>query len=364
MFAPGVALNQQKIGTTIRPSSTALLTIDSEDRFKNYDERDAVLPGGYNYSPYDFTITKNQAIMNGFFTRLAVSEVVFPWAIPNINIRTCYIKIFWLDGGGNPQFFTLTPTSIFTSGGLSGEVMLPVGFYRPAELAARLQIILRYVTSFGGFTVEYGYDVGQFVYKANIPAFTFDAGEGNVFALFRANSDNGYPYPNTTRQLYDLLGLTTNQVNPDGAQTLYSHPTYCQAIKYVDIVCPQLVYNQSLKDAASSTVVQDSLCRLYLANADNSQNMILTATDLSGADTKIFSPPGTVPTTIYRNFTTPKYISWTPNQPISGQLRFQVYDDQGFILDPDLLVNPFSAASTNEPSLPLDWQMTLLVSEN
>lgn len=363
MFAPGTALNQQNIGQTIRPSSTALLTIDSEDRFANYIEKRNAIYGGANYSPYDFTITKNQAIMNGFFTRLAVSEISFPWVIPNINVRTASIKIVYQVGAGNPTTFTLLPSSKFTSGGLNGEYLLPVGFYRPSALASRLSTIMTYVC---GFTVNvsYGFDVNSTgpLTTTNQPVFQFrttNVANKIAFLPMDYNSSN-YPYPSTTRQLYDLLGMDEYNVFLQPNQ--YTNPTFCQAIKYIDIVCPQLVYNQSLKDASSSTIVQDSLCRLYLANADNGSNQILTSTDISGSSTSIFSPPGTVPTTLYRNFNTPKYIAWIPNQPVSGQLHFQIYDDQGQVLDPDLLFE--NGYESSAPPTPMDWTMTLLVSEN
>ena len=140
------------------------------------------------------------------------------------------------------------------------------------------------------------------------------------------------------------------------SEEIYGNVTYCQAIKFVDIISPTLVYNQALKDTSSAQISQDSLCRLYLANADNSTNEILSPTDISGSGVD-FCPPGCAPTTLYRQYNVPKYINWTPNQPVSGQLLFQVIDDQGQVLNPIDFETDYGA-------LPLDWQMTLLVSEN
>jgi hypothetical protein len=47
-------------------------------------------------------------------------------------------------------------------------------------------------------------------------------------------------------------------------------------------------------------------------------------------------------------------IQWTPNQPVPGGLRFEVYDDAG---------NNLIGASPLEEQLS-DWSMTLLVTEN
>jgi len=369
-FAIGTPLNQQNIGTTIRPSSTALLTIDSEDRFTDFEKKRAARPGSYNYSPYNFNITKNQAIMNGFFTRLAVTEIVFPWAIPNINIRTASIRIFWKIGAADTQSYLLTPDSEFQEGTLVGEPYLPIGFYTPAQLAARLQLALEEITGFSALTVKYGYD--EITYSSaikanpsNLPIFAVYTGDSTTphlisFLPLDANTSE-YPYPSSTRQLFDLLGFdSTAELLSD---IIIGNPTYCQAIKYVDIVCPTLVYNQALKDTSSAQHSEDSLCRIYLANADNSTNQLLTSSDISGSGSQ-FCPPGCAPTTLYRQFNVPKYINWIPNQPVSGQLVFRVLDDQGQVLDPQLLVDVNVTSSTRYPSLPLDWQMTMLVSEN
>jgi len=367
MYAPGVPLNQQNIGQTIRPSSTALLTIDSEDRFNDFVQKRAAVPGSYNYSPYDFAITKNQAIMNGFFTRLAVTEVVFPWAIPNINIRTASIVVTYKNGASAAVTTTILPTSTFNSGVYAGEAYFPIGFYTPAKLAARLQAALRDVTGFAGLDVTYGIDYNTYSGTTglgnNQPVFAVLTGSTTELISFQAlpyNTSN-YPYPSTTRQLFDLLGFDSNSGTL--ADAVYGNPTFCQAIKYIDIVCPTLVYNQALKDTSSATISQDSLCRVYLANADNSTNEILTSSDISGSGVE-FCPPGCAPTTLYRQFNVPKYINWVPNQPISGQLIFRVLDDQGQVLDPQLLTDLRIGNSVGYPSLPLDWQLSVLVSEN
>jgi hypothetical protein len=59
----------------------------------------------------------------------------------------------------------------------------------------------------------------------------------------------------------------------------------------------------------------------------------------------------------------PKQIQWIPNQNIPGFLQFQVYDDNGDLLDEaisetvDDIFRLRGAGAT-------DWSMTLLVSEN
>ena len=330
----GVAYNQQNIGTTIRPASTSLLTIDSEDRYTSYTQKRNSAPGQYNWSPYDFGITKPESIMNGFFTRLGVTEVVFPTgALPNINDTTNQIGITWDNG-----------TSI-----LSTIISLPNGFYTPSALCSTLQAIVRNAdTVLAAFTMSYGLTSPpstpspEIIYDTNVTAPVII--EIGFFPM--PYNSVAYPYPSTTRQLFDLLGFSAiNVVNSFSGN---SGVTYCQGTRYVDIVSPQLSYNQPLKDTSSQPTVRDSLCRIYLIPDTYLDTVLPNAPG--------YAPPGTLPQIIYRNFTNPKQIAWSPNQPI-GQLTFQVYDDNGALLKP--YVTGGGNAQNN-----MEWSMSILVTEN
>jgi hypothetical protein len=161
-----------------------------------------------------------------------------------------------------------------------------------------------------------------------------------------------------TIQLFDLLGFVDNK-NTILQTAQSSMPTLCQFTRYIDIVCPQLTYNQSLKDTSSQRTVRDALCRVYLGTASYAEYSTLAP---HIAD---YSPPGTQPCVLYYNYASPKQIQWIPNQPVPGYLQFQVYDDNGVLLSemgqprytptgPQL----FTAANG------VDWSMTLLVTEN
>lgn len=312
---------------TERSPAYAILAIDSEDRFKDYPASLLVTPGGYNDSPYDFQITKNESIMNGFFTRLALTEVNFPWTIPNINPTTNKINIQWQVGAGPVQSSTLS---------------LLTGFYRPSSLAAALQVQIRTIPDLASATVVYGAtDEPFFAYATNVVGTTM------AFQPLPYNSAV-YPYPSTTKQLFFLLGFRDlNTVLTTVGGGLY---TFCQAIRYIDIVCSQLTYNQALKDTMSQPTARDTLCRLYLGDGPYTGS-----STLDPADPK-FCPPGCAPFTIYRQYTNPKFIRWLPNQPVQGNLRFEVYDDNGVSLT--AMLNDLSS------SRDMNWSMTLLVSED
>lgn len=323
---------------TQRPPSSALLCIDSEDRFKDYTvSRTSTSSNPLNNTPYDFTIRKNESLMNGFFTRLAVTEVVFPWVIPNVNTRTQDITFALYN-------ITGAPVLVRRSG-----LTLVQGFYTPAELAAALQDNIRALNpEIPAFEMVYGSDPIPPVPQGGECAFYWNTANANYALCFEPMTPNTaqYPYGPQVKQLFDVLGLDNSNTVPGGFTDAGGY-TLCQAIRYIDIVCTQLVNNQALKDTMSQAIARDVLCRLYI-NSPTDQSTVQPTS-------ATFSPPGCAPTVIYRNFATPKQIQWMPNQPVPGYLRFQVYDDNG-----EELVSADASGNANRTN----WSMTLQVTEN
>lgn len=354
MFYPvagPLSTNARDPGTTIRSPSTALLGIDSEDRFPNYIAERA----STNSSPYDFTITKPENIMAGFFTRVGVTEIAFPWVIPNVNEKSDRM------------------ICNFTAAGVPGQALItiPQGFYSPRDLALAVQkqVLLIGALSASNFFMNYG--LGLFEGSVSFTNGVDSAMKyviGSTFTIaFAPLSYNvpAYPYPNTTKQLFDVLGFTSaNSVLSQGAAGTV---TFCQWTRYVDVTCQQLTLNQSLKDAASQPVVHDMLARLYVSAApgQSSSGSPITAfatgnpygNTVTGYSAVIGEPsfPGNAATTIYKDYAHPKQIQWLPNQNVPGYLRFVVYDDSGAPLQEAL--GPTSPPSVN-------WSMTIQFSEN
>jgi hypothetical protein len=323
---------------TVRPASTALLTIDSEDRYKDYLDARA-----NPTSPYNFTIRKNENLMAGFFTRLAVTEINFPWTIPNINIKTSEM-VFAIEPSGQPVVVS--------------SIDLNFGFYTPADLASEITTQISAVLP--GFIMTYSNPYGPVLQQVQNPRFEYDCSEGDKVAFFPYEYNSAaYPWPPQTKQLFDLMGFTTIQETLVNSGT--GTYTLCQAIRYVDIVANVLTSVSSLKDQTSQPIVRDMLCRVYLGDGGGTGQSTTkcTAVDISGI-TNAFCPPGCAPTTIYRNFTNPKQIQWLPNQNIPGSINFQVYDDAGDILS-NSLITPGSNIGREQT---IDWSMTILVTEN
>jgi hypothetical protein len=294
---------------TVRPSSTAVFAVDSFDRYNTPTDSQFGVSG-----PYSFQITRNQSLLNGFFHRIAMTEIVFPYYIPNINPRTKTMEVIY-------------------NGGAAATLTLTEGFYTPTALAAALQVALIPLTGAGATVV---YTNGR---------FTFDVGAGNDLIL--------YPSDTNAFGLFDLVGGTADWINP-GGQTLTGKITRCRYTEYVDIVCSQLTYNQDLKDASTTNgYSRDILARIYL-ECENDQPIPV---NIGGTATNaIDTVPGTYPFTIYRKFPHPKQIQWNNEQPI-GNLLFEVYDDRGVLLSGN-------GTGNNADFIFPDWRMTLLVSEN
>ena len=299
---------------TVRPSATSILAIDSFDRYK-----DAAESQFGRASPYSFNIARNQNILTGFFKRIALTEIVFPWYIPNINNSTSTMKLIY-------------------NGGAEDVVDIPIGFYTPTQLAAVLQFVLRPLTNVDT-TVVYG-DTGQFV---------IDVQAGNTILLFPPVSAGD------SFSLFDILGGYDDWF-AGGDQELIGKMTRCRYTEYVDIVCSQLVANQSLNDFSTTILPRNILARIYLETENDQPNPVLIG---AGATNAVDTVPGCFPFTIYRQFANPKQIKWNNTQPI-GNLQFEVLDDRGALLTSS---NFFVGGVSQDFLLP-DWRFTLLVSED
>lgn len=287
---------------TIRPPSTALLAVDSLDRTQ---------PGSAGSSA-NFIINKNQSLFNGFFSRIALNEIVLDWCIPNIGAYT--------------ENNTLTVTT--TAGPTTITITLADGHYLVADALDTIVALLNAPgpAGFGPNTFrledQFGNAWGATSYGTVFLATT----AGGTFTIG----------PST---LQGQLGLAT------GVAAASEFPIICPKLLpyyYIDFVSPQLTYNQDLKDNSTSSVVRDVLYRWVFAY-DN----VPQALDRYGFP--ILQGYKEFVTRRYLSF--PKQILWNPSMPV-GQLSFQIYTSNGDLLDPTALGGE------------CEYQMSLLFSEN
>lgn len=416
----GLSVGQAQEGVNIRNPSTALLGVSSIDRYNlPGGEASELVAGETNplstqtlSSPFDFNICSNNTFLSGFFTRLAVNEIQFRWTIPTITSRNNKIYLVWSPAGntnitavqvvGSVTTFTMASTAGYTGGqtivvgglqyastpagtqningvytiasttgttlvcnnpnslvafattALAGVVgirytnSIAEGWYdltqtavtgggAQGNLAYQLQADVRAVTGSTTFTCFYNFNSG-----ANPQPY-------NCFGALSGNTDKFYFYrvtdasqPNRV-SLFEMMSWATNQT-PATVQTGNPNASLLST-PFVDIVCNNLTYNQSLKDADTGTS-RNILCRLWLTPDAFTGNM---------------ANLGSAPILVHRAFPFPKQVKWNADQPI-GNLRFQVYDSQGYLLSTNDGLTGLSQSAYYDADMG-DWTMTLLVSE-
>jgi len=305
--------NGENVGVSIRNPSTANFLIDSEDRVN--------FPGSTTAG--NFTISKSNSLLNGYFTRLGVSEFVLDWNIPNVY-----------DLSGSTR--VAASVTVAVTGQSTYTVTVPIGNYNVAQVLNQIVVALNAVAGPAVFSITQ-------TANTNLVSLTSTVG----FNFTSANASNS--------SLVNRLGFSIGVTSQNQTLSTINSPSYgvpnLRTIKYLDIVCSQLTYNQDLKDTSTSKDTQDILTRYYFANED-----IIPYVDQYGF-------------TVYpeynwfvnrRAFPFPKQIKWDPTQPV-GQVQFQVFAKY-FFYAPEAN-NPYYANDYSIVNGSFNWQMTLLVSE-
>ena len=236
---------------TVRPSATSIFGIDSDDRYSSFAQRRT----NPSY-PFRFTIQKNEAFLNGFFKRIALTEFRMNWTLPNISLA-------W--GNSEIQMF-VSVGGVVQNGGNPYVVKLNDGFYGAEELAAELQAQMRLVPNMTRAAVTMGTGGTD---TTPDEWFWFRSGTANVQFYFNPMPNNPY------RQLIDMLNI--NQ--PTGStfqNTFFGGIPTLRATDYIDIVCSQLTQNQNLRDTSTSSTNRDIVARIYLDESTPSRSTTVT----------------------------------------------------------------------------------------
>jgi hypothetical protein len=441
------AQNGEMGGVDVREPSTAIFAVSSIDRYQIPNNQTAsgvnssggtivpqstvsapsnefslstinpLYPAGIAQpsSPYDFVINSNQNLLAGFFTRIAVSEVIFRYTLPTLTSRNNKIYIVWAPGArsattaivNNGTNITLTMAS--TTGYTTGQTLV-VGNQAPVTVAGVTYVVngiygvsgatgttlilnnpnaipaFASVTQSGTVGIRYlltinegWYDLtntasgdGNLAYQVqaavrtatgsstftlvyNQLSSTSTTGPFNAFNATSGNTDTFWWLRYTDATAPNRVGLN-EMMSWESTQTFatyqYGDPNVSLlSTPFVDITCDQLTYNQGVKDADTG-VSHNILCRVYIVPDAFTGNM---------------ANLGSGPILVHRVFPFPKQIRWRANQNIGGGLRFQVWDSQGYLLTTNEGVT--GAAVGTGSSLTYfdadmgDWTMTMLASE-
>jgi hypothetical protein len=295
---------------TIQNPKQALLLIDSDDRYPfNAD-------GTYNVASENGTYNNyiiNHQKLNGFgqIKRIGVSEVLFPWLTPNVNIRN---NIFVLAGGvENPfqSYYCKVNEGFYTAQTISD----PSGSPGTGPLSFQLNNFLKNTgtntaSTFGAGTWTTTYNVDGTITIANASVSWIPASV--PLALLPTLNISSYLNSLVGAKISIFEDITTAKV-ANSFKGGYPPMTYTS---YIDICSNALCNFQKLKDTLTQFNYTNIICRLYLTSPSNISNQ----------------PFGTSPCPSFsKEFQNVKWIEWNSNQMI-GQIDIQYRDDQGLPL--------------------------------
>jgi hypothetical protein len=333
-----------------RTPATQLLTLNSQDRLQyNVSFNNPLAPLSdprVNRQAWNkFRLQRPQPLMGAFATRIGVTEVRFPFYVPNVNETNNDIWLGLADEEGGLSIYQLTVTPRFFTGG---------------DLAEALNSIITGSLEFGFYTVVAG--AVSVINPLFYPVFTFNANTGQ-FTLTPSAVTGAFLYgynPATTvfspinyynsASLALLMGFDVVQVSGqiDSTVPIISNPTSMCYTQYIDIVSDKLNQYASSRDGSSDNNFNRSLlCRLYVAQESSIEQL-----------TNV--PACSAPFTLYRQFKTPKMIEWNKEASIDW-VDIAVYDQFGNLLP--LPTITFPGGLPAQVGVYPDFQITLLATQ-
>jgi hypothetical protein len=265
--------------------------------------------GQYNACTFN---AKGQNIIQGDIKDVTVSEVNFPYDIPNVQ--------------AGYDTFTLTnvQSGVFTD----LLIVVPAGFYTGSELATAVNAAIALTSSqlktpvdiSNQPVVAYDDTSNRFIFSGPAAPLTPGWGTWNILSPYT------FPYlqPSQVNDLgKDLLSIMgfqrlsnnvmNSQANPPVNASSGSAPL--AFTQYIDICSPQLCKFQYFRDGSTTNLARrsDVICRLYICN-----NISI----LQGA------PEGCRPFVINRQFFNARVMRWTADNSV-GTIDINLYDDVG-----------------------------------
>jgi hypothetical protein len=300
--------------TLIRVPATANLMIDSDDRA--FQESDVV-----DTSPWKFQITRNQQLINGFFTRIGLTELVLNWDIPNISSKFKN-GILIVDVSGAD---------------ISGQqaIDLPDGFYTAKKA---IDCIVE------NLNAAYG-SPSLFSVSQDCNGVGIDVSGARQWTTLMS-----LPLAN---QLFQWDVNIENDLLPYKKIHYIPSPDL-RSIKYLDFICDALTSVQDVKDATTVPFVKDVLQRWYLSWDD--QN------NLDDYGFPIYQ--GYTPFSSRKTYSPPKQIKFEASIPV-GNLNIDVWArfNPAFYAVAPLTVGYGSLAEIYPPPDSSSFMMTLQLSE-
>jgi hypothetical protein len=285
-------------GQPVRQPAVSVLTVDTADR-RIFDV------DGFRVdstSPNQIYINKQQTLMNGYITRVALTELNMEWNTPNVIASgACKNNTLLFERSDSATGVVLE----------SRTITVDEGFYTPNELAAALTSACNNV---GPGTGLFGTTNWEIVYNSPLQIAGFVIRFTGTFVpafYWRIHPQN----TNSSDDLCNLMGLTTPP------KTFYKNLIGSYAsmsyTPYFDIVSSQLTKKQNVNDQSTSVITgRNLLARIYLNNEGfvGRQDATTPAEPQANAQCDIV---GCRPFSLYKEFQIPKQIYWDTKEFIS-----------------------------------------------
>lgn len=275
--------------------------------------RDRTGQSSYNNATFN---AENQNIIQGDIKEISVSEVNFPYDIPNMQNGFNSFEMV------SDSFPTVT-------------VVVPPGFYTGEELITAINEEALAAVEALGFELDETY-VPQWSYRADSNTFTLTAPTAADQSVVISSSFT-FPgqYVGITNRLgkdiFSIMGFppsansggnnylfVSNYVNPGGDPITLTQKSGSAPLvftQYIDICSTQLCGKQRFAGGSTTNLARrgDVICRLYI-----SDNIAITTAD----------PEGVRPFVINRQYYNARVMRWSTDNSIST-IDIQLYDDTG-----------------------------------
>jgi len=270
-------------------------------------------------------------IIQGQIKKISVSEVLFPYDIPNV-----------LSGYNIFELYTVAPSppALLT-------IVVPPGFYTGTELAADITAEI----------IAQGAAEAVPIVPADLPTCTYDAISNRFTFVAPAGPASPYendwvlasPYtfpfnyvgvatPLLGKDLLSIMGFKTptgtgqigvvggNQIAVGGSAPLLF-------TQYIDICSPQLCQYQFFRDGTTTNLARrlDVVCRLYIDDETSMPGFDISGNALIA---------GTRPFVIHRQFKNERIMRWTADSAV-GTLNLLLFDDIGQPITPEWQPRPY-----------------------
>jgi len=282
------------VQTIRQPSFTALL-VDSMDRYTNGYPADI----NQQTTSSQWVLQSQQYVLNGYFTRLSITQVQFFWNLPTI-----------ITGYNDIINFT------------DGSITIPQDWYTCDSLASTIQTA--FATIYMGGTCTANPITGVLTFSASVP---FSVLTATNLILGRA---------------YQTTGVIAGSAKGTGPYTLSGTVPTMLPTRFISIESRYLTKFQRVKDSSTLTAGQSTniLCRIYAFAPATRTPWPPTAQSGLNVDT---------PFVLSIDYSYPKLVAWDPTEVVSN-FDLTLTDEYGSILPWD-------------PAYGCEYQLTITASE-